>query len=236
MSREALRGLVQTMVAAIVLALGCLNAFANPIKLNFKDAEIDGVIGAYGQFLKKTFVIDPRVRGKISLETPNAVQPAEAYRLLQSALRAQGFAVVESGDLIRVVPEADAKLQPGPVSVGSAPASRSDTVVTQIFRLNYESASNLVPILRPLISANNTITAVPSSNSLVITDYAANVQRIGRIIATLDSPSTNEVEVIPVKHTVASDIAVMVSRLLDDSQRGAQTDPGQRVLDLPIHA
>ena len=199
------------------------------LQLNFKDAEIDAVVGAFGHFLNKTFIIDPRVRGKITLETPRAVQPQEAYALLQTALRVQGFATVESGSIIRVVPEADAKLQPGPVSVGNAPAARGDAIVTQIFRLNYESASNMIAALRPLIAQNNTITAIPGSNSLVITDYAANLQRIARIIATLDSPSTNEVEVVTVRHAVASDIAVMVARLLDDTQRGAAQDPGQRV-------
>ncbi len=208
-----------------------LPAYANtkPVVLNFVNAEIDAVIGAFGQILNRTFVIDPRVRGKISLETPRPVSPAEAYQLLVSALRLQGFAVVETGNLTRVVPEADAKLQPGPVNVGAATATRSEAVITQIFRLNYESASNLIPALKPLISANSSISAVPSSNSIMVTDYAANVQRIGRIIATLDSPSTNEVEVVPIKHTVASDIAVMVARLLDDQQRGAVQDPGQRV-------
>ena len=199
------------------------------LQLNFKDAEIDAVVGAFGHFLNKTFIIDPRVRGKITLETPRAVQPQEAYALLQTALRVQGFATVESGSIIRVVPEADAKLQPGPVSVGNTPLARGDAIVTQIFRLNYESASNMIAALRPLISQNNTITAIPGSNSLVITDYAANLQRLARIIATLDSPSTNEVEVVTVRHAVASDIAVMVGRLLDDTQRGAAQDPGQRV-------
>ncbi len=206
------------------------HAQAEPIRLNFPNTEIDQVIGAFGQILNRTFVIDPRVRGKISLETPKAVQPAEAYQLLISALRLQGFAVVESGNLIRVVPEADAKLQPGPVNIGTPAATRSDAVVTQIFRLNYESATNLVAIVKPLVSANSSVTAVPSSNSIIITDYAANVQRIGRIIANLDSPSTNEVEIVAIKHTVASDIAVMVSRLLDDQQRGLPQDPGQRVM------
>lgn len=219
------------LLTASLMTGHVLPAYANtkPVVLNFANAEIDAVIGAFGQILNRTFVIDPRVRGKISLETPRPVAPAEAYQLLVSALRLQGFAVVETGNLIRVVPEADAKLQPGPVNVGAATATRSDAVITQIFRLNYESASNLIPAIKPLISANSSISAVPSSNSIMVTDYAANVQRIGRIIATLDSPSTNEVEVIPIKHTVASDIAVMVARLLDDQQRGVVQDPGQRV-------
>jgi general secretion pathway protein D len=171
------------------------------------------------------------------------VSPAVAYELLQSALRLQGFAVVETGSIARVVPEADAKLQSGPVTAGragasgpSAPAVGGDRVVTQIFRLTYESASNLVPVLRPLISPNNTIVAYPNNNQLVITDYAANLQRLARIIATLDSPAAGEVEVVSMKHALASDVALQVSRLLDDQARaggggapGATTDPGQRV-------
>ena len=228
---KRLKSLAVVFTAAIVLISSSAYA-AGPrsdLQLNFKDAEIDAVVGAFGHFLNKTFIIDPRVRGKITLETPRAVQPQEAYAMLQTALRVQGFATVESGSIIRVVPEIDAKLQPGPVSFGNAPVSRGDAIVTQIFRLNYESASNMIAALRPLIAQNNTITAIPGSNSLVITDYAANLQRIARIIATLDAPSTNEVEVVTVRHAVASDIAVMVGRLLDDTQRGAAQDPGQRV-------
>ncbi|MBP8306950.1 MAG: type II secretion system protein GspD, partial [Burkholderiaceae bacterium] len=204
----------------------------NSITLNFRDAEVDTVIGAFGHLLNRTFIIDPRVRGKITLETPKPVTRVQAFQLLQSQLRLQGFAIVESGHISRVVPEADAKLQNSPVGVGRGELSGGDQIVTQIFRLSYESASNLVPVLRPLISANNTISAYPSNNSLVITDYSSNLQRLGKIIATLDSPSTSEVEVIPVRHALATDLAVSVSRLLDDSQRagaGAQVDPGQRV-------
>ncbi len=150
----------------------------------------------------------------------------------------QGFAVVETGSIARVVPEADAKLQSGPVTVGRAgptgAAASGDRVVTQVFRLTYESASNLVPVLRPLISPNNTIVAYPNNNSLVITDYAANLQRLARIIATLDSPASGEVEVVAMKHALATDVALQVARLLDDQARaggaqGAAVDPGQRV-------
>ena len=202
------------------------------VTLNFKDADVDSVVGAFGHLLNRTFVIDPRVRGKMTLETPRPVTRAQAWQLLQSALRSQGFAVVETGTLTKIVPEADAKLQATPVTAGRAPSAVGDQVVTQIFRLNYESATNLVPVLRPLISPNNTIVAYPNNNSLVVTDYAANLQRIARIVATLDAPSTGEVEVVPVEFAVASDIAVSVSRLLEDAGRGgpgAQVDPGQRV-------
>ncbi|MEO6271017.1 MAG: type II secretion system secretin GspD [Lautropia sp.] len=206
-----------------------------PITLNFKDAEIDSVIGAFGHLLNKTFVIDPRVRGKISLETPRPVNKELAFTLLKTVLRQQGFAVVDIGSLVKVVPEADAKLQSGPVETGRVLSRTGDEVVTQIFQLNHESATNMIPVLRPLVSPNNTITAFPNNNSLVITDYAANVTRLARIIANLDNPrSGNDVDVVQIKNSIATDVALAVSRLLDDTGRsgnapGAVVDPGQRV-------
>lgn len=201
------------------------------IALNFKEAEIESVVGAFGNLLNRTFLIDPRVRGKLTLETPQPVSRDKAFELLQAALRVQGFATVDSGTVIRIVPEADAKLQSGAVQVGKV-AGRGDQVLTQVFRLTYESATNLVPVLRPLITPNNTITAYPSNNSLVITDYAANLQRIAQIIASLDSPVSSEIEVIQVRHALATDLAGTLIRLIDEtgmSGKGAQVDAGQRV-------
>ena len=205
-----------------------------PVELNFQDADIDTVVGAFGFLLDRTFIIDPRVRGKITVQTPEPVSRNRAFQMLLTALRLQGFTIVSSGGRIaKVVPEADAKLQSGPVNVGRNPPEGGDQIVTQVFRLNYESATNLVPVLRPLIAPNNTISAYPNNNSLIITDYATNLQRIARIIGTLDSPTTRQVEVLQVRHGIATDLAVMLTRLLDDSQRagqGAQVDAGQRVV------
>jgi len=122
-----------------------------------------------------------------------------------------------------VVPEAEAKLQTGTVSVGE-PAVRGDQIITQIFQLSHESPNNLVAVLRPLISANNTINASLGNNSLVITDYADNLQRIAKIIAALDQPATSDTDVVTLKHAVASDLAPMVQRLADGG--GSPTQPG----------
>ena len=124
----------------------------------------------------------------------------EAYLNYLAALRGLGFTVVEIGGLLKVVPEADAKLQTGTVSVGDV-SRRGDQIITQIFRLNHENANNLVPVLRPLISPNNTINANPGSNTLVITDYADNLQRIAKIIAALDTPAVERRRGDPARST-----------------------------------
>ena len=202
------------------------------VSLNFVGADIESVVRAMGQFLKREFVIDPRVKGTINLTTDQPVSRAEAYRLLLTALRFQGFTIVESGGTYKVLPEADAKFAGGPTQIGRVtPRSdgiRGDQIVTQIFRLNYESASNMVNMLRPLVTANNPITVNPGNNSIVITDYADNLQRIGRIIAGVDTPPSADGDVVPLQYALAVDIAPLVQRLLEPPQ-GGTVDPGQRV-------
>ena len=185
-----------------------------PITLNFVNAEIDAVARTLASLSGHNVVVDPRVKGTLSLSSQVAVPPAQALHLFAAQLRMQGFALVESAGLYTVLPEAEAKLQSGTVYAGSAPAS-SGQIVTQIFRLNHENANNLVPVLRPLISPNNTINVNPGTNALVITDYGDNLQRLGRIIAALDVANATGVEVIRLRHGIAADLGPMVQRLID---------------------
>jgi general secretion pathway protein D len=185
-----------------------------PVTLNFNNAEIEAVAKTLATLSGHNVVVDPRVKGTITLTSTVPVAPAQALRLFAAQLRTQSFALVESAGLYLVVPEADAKLQSGGVSAGAVPASNGQ-ILTQIFQLNHESANNLVPILRPLISPNNTVNVNPGTNALVITDYADNLQRLGRIIAALDVANATGVEVVPLKHALASDVVPMLQRLLD---------------------
>lgn len=204
---------------------------SEPITLNFVNADIEAVARTMAAITGRNIVVDPRVKGTINLSTDRPVSPAAAYNQFLATLRLAGFAVVDSAGLLKVVPEADAKLQGGAVSVGS-PAGGSQ-IVTQIFRLNYEPAANLVPILRPLISPNNTINVNPGNNSLVITDYADNLQRLARIIAALDVSNATDVQVIPLRHALAADLAPVVQRLAEAGGPavGPVAAPGQGQID-----
>ncbi len=190
------------------------NKGKEPITLNFVNADIEAVARTLASLSGHNVVVDPRVKGTMSLSSQVAVPPAQALHLFATQLRTQGFALIESAGLYTVLPEAEAKLQSGTVSAGPVAAS-SGQVITQIFRLNHENANNLVPVLRPLISPNNTINVNPGTNALVITDYGDNLQRLGRIIAALDVANATGVEVIRLKHGIAADMATMVQRLID---------------------
>jgi len=209
-------------------------AGADPVMLNFVNADLEAAVRAIGQYTGRQFVIDPRVRGTLTLVTERPVTKQQAYEQLLAALRLQGFTIVEPArpdGIARIVPEADAKLQGGPVIIPSTSAPRGDQVVTQVFKLRYESATNLVPVLRPLIAPNNTISAYPANNSLVITDYAENLRRIGRIIEAIDAPAAAESEIVQLKHALATDVATIANRVLDEGARaaGQATDSGQRI-------
>jgi general secretion pathway protein D len=212
-------------------AAGSNAAAADSVMLNFVNADIDAVVRAIGQYTERTFVIDPRVKGTLSLVTERPVSKQQAFDQLLSALRLQGFTIVQTGNVMRVVPEADAKLQGGTVVAPRSQNPGGDQLVTQVFRLQYESATAMVPILRPLIAPNNTISAYPQNNTLVITDYAENLRRIQRIIESIDTPATSDLEMIPVKFGLAMEIATVVNRVLDEGARaaGQAIDAGQRV-------
>ena len=197
-----------------------------PVTLNFSNAEIDAVARTLAVITGRNVVVDPRVKGTMTLVTSSPVTPAQALRQFSTQLRTQGFALVESSGLYLVVPEADAKLQSGAVFAGTAPAA-SGQIITQIFRLNHETANNLVPVLRPLISPNNTINVNPGNNSLIITDYADNLRRIGTIISALDVANATGVEIIRLQYAIATDLAPLVTRLIDSGNAGAAAGQGQ---------
>ena len=170
-------------------------------------------------------------RARLSLSTERPVTRQQAYDQLLTALRLQGFTIVSDGQ--RRARGAGSRRQAAGRCrhhpKGSAPSG--DQLVTQVFRLQYESATAMVPMLRPLIAPNNTISAYPQNNTLVITDYADNLRRIQRIIESIDTPATSESRSIPVKNGLALEIATVVNRVLDEGARaaGQASDGGQRV-------
>ena len=208
--------MASTFTAPAALAQGL-------VTLNFSNAEIESVARTISAITGRNVVLDSRAKGTISIQSERPVTAAQAVNQFAAALRLQGFALVESGGIYKVVPEADAKLQARVVPRSSA--AMGNQVVTRVFKLRYENANNLVPALRPLISPNNTINA-SNAQTLVVTDYADNMQRIERMIAGMDQPVGSDVEVIPLRYGIATDMAPLVQKLLDGSSTAAAAAPG----------
>ena len=202
------------------------------VTLNFVNADIEGVVKAVSEITGRNFVIDPRVKGSVNIVSARPMARTLVYEVFLSALRLQGYAAVEDRGVVKIIPEADAKLHPGrTVGPNERPRATGDQIQTQVFTLKYESAAQMLPILRPLIAPANTITAYAAGNTLVITDYAGNLQRIGRIIDSIDQPGSADPVVIPLLNASALDVALMVNRLYADSAQAAAAggDTSQRL-------
>jgi general secretion pathway protein D len=222
------RRLRLALVAMLVLASA---AWAQKndegVSLTFANADIETVIRAIGKISNRNFLIDPRVKGTLNIVTSKPVTSEEAYQILLSALRLQGYSVIEEGGIVKVVPEAEAKTHSVPVSRARGKL-KGERMVTHVFHIRNESATQLLTVVRPLVSPNNSITAYANNNTLIVTDYADNVARIAKIIDALDVPQ-GDIVIIPLKHTSAQDIAPLIGKLMGETAvQGQPADPSQR--------
>ena len=183
------------------------------ITLNFVNADIGSVIEAMSEMTGRTFVVDPRVKGTLKITSPRPVSPAVAYDTVLAALRMQGYAAIQVGGVVRIVPEADAKFYAAPAK-GKVRGNRvGGEMVTRVFTLRHESATQLQVALRTLVGPNGLFNADAGSNTLIVTDYADNLARLEQVIASLDIPTVDEPVLIPLKYASAADIAALVSRV-----------------------
>jgi general secretion pathway protein D len=214
------------LLLLLALALFGARAAEEPVTLNFVNADIEAVAGTIGQMSRRNFLIDPRVKGTVNIVSSRPVPPSVAYDMFLSALRLQGYAAVEGDGVVKILPEADAKLHLRSVGRGG---TEGDRLVTRVYALKYESASHLLPVLRPIISPNNPVAVYAPNNTLVITDYADNLRRIDRIIDAIDRPGAGgEPVLLPLRHAAAADIVAMVNRVYADGAAG-QPDARSRV-------
>jgi general secretion pathway protein D len=204
-----------TIVSIVVVQQTCI-AQTNGINLSFNNADVEAVISTVARVTNRSIVVDPKVRGKISLSSSQALTPEQAIDSLATALRLNGFALVNTNNGYRVVTEADAKLQSSQTYTTRASVT-GDQIITRVFQLNFESAANVANLIRPLVSPNNTINALPGNNSILVTDYASNINRIEKIIQSVDNPSSSKVETILLKNAQAIKVASLVNRALETS-------------------
>ena len=206
------------------------SAFAqdNGINLSFNNADIDAVVSAIARATNKSIIVDPKVKGTISLNSRQPLTPNQTIDSLATALRLNGYALVETTSGYRVVPEADAKLQSSQTYTSKTDVA-GDQIITRIFKLNFESATNLVNLLRPMVSPNNIVNALPGNNSILITDYASNIKRIEKIIQSIDTPSSSKVETIAMQNAQATEVAAIINKMLD-----SPANPGVEGVAKPI--
>lgn len=199
------------------------------ITLNLKDADLQSFIETVAEITGKNFVIDPRVKAKVTVVSARPMDPKEIYEVFLSVLQVHGFATVEVGEVIKILPDVNAKQGPGSVVTGAA-GSKGDELVTRVIEVNNVAAAQLVPILRPLVPQQGHLAAYPGSNMLVISDRGANIARLEKIIRRIDQPDAQEIEVITLQHASASEVVQILNSLRTAGGQAAAQAPGAPTL------
>ena len=227
--------MIRTCLAALFVSLSAI-AFAQPgaksaeapaanppgtHTLNMKDADIQALIATVSEITGKNFILGPNVQGKVTVVSAKPMKPDEIYDVFLSVLRVHGYAAIASGSMIKIVPEAMAQ-QDGSGGLNGSHVHEADELVTQIVPVKHVAATELVPILRPLMPQGAQLIAHPGSNSLVISDRAGNVQRVTSIIERIDTVSDSGVEVIPLQHASAAEVSRTLAQLVDTRAGAAE--------------
>jgi general secretion pathway protein D len=221
-----LKQLVRWLLPILLLGMISLQGAAEETAtLNLKDADIRVLIDTVASVTGKNFIIDPRVKAKVTVVSAQPMAADELYQIFLSILQVHGFAAVPVGDVIKIVPDVNAKQ--GPVPTADRSEKRlGDQLITRVIAINHVPAAQLVPILRPLIPQQGQLAAYQPSNILLISDRAANVNRLVEIIRRIDRPDQSDIEIISLKYAPAGEVARTLSTLQKQDAKGALM-PGQ---------
>jgi general secretion pathway protein D len=200
------------VVTLLLVAISALSlAQQVTITPNYKEADIRQIVEAVGAVTDKNFIIDPRVNAKVTMLSTTPMTPEAFYEAFLAILEVHQLAAMQSGDIIKIIPNATARQYAGPL--GTSDAAGADDIVTQVIQVQNVGAAQLVPILRPLIPQFGHLAAHPGSNMLIISDRAANVSRMINIIRRIDMSSDDDIEVVPLRHASATEIVRVLTTL-----------------------
>ena len=226
---------------AALLALGATQILADDVldlpvaesplyEVNFVDTELSEFIDSVSQITGTTFIVDPRVKGKVTVRTVERHDSEAIYDIFLAQLRAQGFAAVNlPNGSVKILPDQAARLEPVPVDPSGGQQAGGDGIATRVFSVRNAASEQLLGILKPLIDPRvGVITPYPAANLLVVTDWRSNLERIDRLLAELDQVSDEPLQVMPLQHASAADTSVLITRLLASEKGG---DSAQVIAD-----
>lgn len=233
---KTLRGTSKVLCVATVLlsvSLTHIEARAQSVTLNLKDADIGAVIATVADVTGRNFIVDPRVKAKVTVISARPMNKDEVYQVFLSLLEVNGFAAVPVGKVIKIIPDTNAKQSTAPVTSDDKPG-RGDEYVTRVIHLKNVSAAQLVPVLRPLSPQQAHMVAYPGTNALIIADRAANIERLAKIVEDIDQPGEDaEVEVMALRHAAAAEVT-RILMALDQEARKIDPAGAAGVVDRPV--
>ena len=199
---------------------------AEEVTLNFSDADLVAVINSVSQITGKNFIIDPRVKGKVTVVSGKPLNENEVYNVFLSILQVHGFATVPTKNAIKIIPDATAKQNAAPFTDGKR--SPEDQLITRVIQINHINSAQLVPILRPLVAQQGHLAAYAATNVLIVSDRTANIRRVEKIIQQMDKEADSDIEIIKLKHAFAAEVVRLLSSL-DVAAPEAKKTTGSKV-------
>lgn len=210
---------IRKLLLSAGLALCGFAAQANDdaVTLNLANADVAAVLKLASELTGKMFVLDPKVKGSVNVVSAAPMPRSLVYPTLVAALRLQGFATVEDGKVVRVLPEADARQQSVGLGTNGSPG---DAITTRMFPLKFEAAQAVGTAIKPLLNSAATVVPYPANNTLVVTDYAQNLKRLAVILEAIDVPGMGLPVMVPLNHATATELAPIIQNLMTDGTPG----------------
>ena len=203
--------LLGLLLVVLISPLNAAPVKSGKVTLNFNATDISAVISAVSEMTGRNFIVDPRVKGKVTVISHRALNTSEIYQVFLSVLKVHGFAAIPGKNVTKIVPEVNAKQDA--IYTQQKSILDNDEFITQVLEIKNVDAAQLVPILRPLVPQRGHLAAYPGSNILVISDSSANILRMKKIIHSIDQASSDEIEVIPLQHASASEVVRIIQQL-----------------------
>ncbi|GAA6135149.1 GspD family T2SS secretin variant XcpQ [Oceaniserpentilla sp. 4NH20-0058] len=208
---------IKSWIHAVIflLLLPSAGAFSNDDqtwKVNLKDADIKAFISQVANITGYSFVIDPRVKGKVTIVSDTSMSKNDVYEMFQTVLQVHGFSAIPAGSVIKIVQQNDTK-QEGGMPTALKSTKPSEQLITQVIQIKDTPALDLVPILRPMVAKYGHLAGVRSANALIVTDHASNVRRLEKIIERLDGSGVSELEVVQLEEAWVGDIVDILTSL-----------------------
>ena len=201
---------LRARLAGLFLAWFALTAVAEPVTLNLKDADILALVELVAEATGRSFIVDPRVKGTVNVVSPGPLDKDALYEVFLSVLKVNGFVAVPSGSMTKILPDTSARTE---AAFGAAPPPQGDVSTTRVIKVENVPAAALVPVLRPLLSKDAHLAAAPASNTLIISDAAANVERLSQIVRRMDLPASGDVETVALQNATASEVVRVLETL-----------------------
>ena len=190
------------------------------ISIDFNNVDISVFIKFISELTSRNFVVDQRVRGKVTIISPSKISVKEAYRVFESVLEVHGYTTIKSGEVTKIVPSPDARSKNIETRLKEEAASPEDRVVTQLIPLKFASPSEIKKLFAPLVSKSSVILAYPPTNMLIITDVYSNIKRLLRILHAIDvSGMGQEVSVIPLEYADATKFVKILNSVFQVSRK-----------------